>query len=229
MEPIGQVIKRLRLAKGMSQAKLAELSGLESSYISRLEAGKRPKSITLYTARALAKGLGVSPEELMKTDEKDLLQAAPLIPGLEAPESRSLKDLLRTLGERFEAEPLNRVPVRGSVPAGCPLPQEEEAGEFIDVPNAFMAGAKRAYALRISGESLGDMGIHDGDMVLVDPDAAFVEGKTFVLRIGAECCVKRVHLQDGRLLLVGANGTLEIRELQEVQNLGRVVMSMRLQ
>jgi len=229
METWKEVLKRLRKERGFSQHELAQRSGLNETYIAKMETGRGPKSITLETARALAAGLGVSPEEFLRPMEQEqaILREAQAKYGHEAPESRSLKDYLRILGERFEVEETVRIWLRGSVPAGCPLPEEESHGEYFDLPVSYISGIQRPYALRISGESLVDMGISNGDVVIVDPDAEIIEGKTYVVRIGAECCVKRIHRQDDRLLLVGANGTIDIREPQQVETLGRVRMVFR--
>jgi len=59
-EDIGQLIKRLREERGLSQRKLADLAGIDRGYICQLEAGKAG-SITLRLARALAKALDKSP------------------------------------------------------------------------------------------------------------------------------------------------------------------------
>ncbi len=227
METVGELIKRIRHEKGISQKTLADRSGLGTSYISRLEASKGPQSITLVTARALAKGLGVPASvfleaELEISDETKAIREARAKSGTEAPESKTLKDLLRTLGEHWQAEETFRVPIKGTVPAGCPRMEREESEEYFDLPVSYIEGMQRPYALRISGDSLVDIGIHDGEIVIVDPDAEILEGKTYIVRIGTECTAKRIHRQDASLLLVGANGTIEIKDPHDVENLGRV-------
>lgn len=57
---LGQLIKDLRLKRGLSQNKLAQLIRVQRSYISELENGRR-KGITLNTVRKLARALGVKP------------------------------------------------------------------------------------------------------------------------------------------------------------------------
>lgn len=69
-EPISKFLKRIREKKGLSQRKLAERSGVNRAYICQLEAGKT-KGITLRTARALAKGLGVRPEIFLSSDDTE--------------------------------------------------------------------------------------------------------------------------------------------------------------
>ena len=61
-----QRIKKLRLAKGMTQEKLAERSDLTSEAVTRVERGVRMP--TLKTLGKLAYGLGVSPAALVDPD-----------------------------------------------------------------------------------------------------------------------------------------------------------------
>jgi len=61
---VGRNVKRIRLGKGLTQEKFAELSGFSQQYISSLERGRRnPTVVTLYE---LATALGVSHMELVK-------------------------------------------------------------------------------------------------------------------------------------------------------------------
>jgi transcriptional regulator with XRE-family HTH domain len=59
---VGHNVKRLRTRVGISQAKLAELMGIDRAYVSGLEKGERnPTIITLWH---IAKALGVKLQEL---------------------------------------------------------------------------------------------------------------------------------------------------------------------
>ncbi len=65
---VGQNVKRIRLAKGLTQERFAELSGLSQQYLSDLERGKRnPTVVTLYE---LATALGVDHVALVKPTKK---------------------------------------------------------------------------------------------------------------------------------------------------------------
>jgi transcriptional regulator with XRE-family HTH domain len=59
---VGDKIRELRTAKGLSQEKLGELAELNSNYIGQIERGE--KSISVYTLKKLANGLSLSLEEL---------------------------------------------------------------------------------------------------------------------------------------------------------------------
>jgi len=58
--PLGRNFARLRLAKGFSQERFAEVSGVTQQYVSGLE--RNPTVVTLYD---LASALEVSPVELV--------------------------------------------------------------------------------------------------------------------------------------------------------------------
>ena len=61
---VGQNVRRIRLKKGLTQERFAEISGYNQQYLSDLERGKRnPTIITIYE---LANALGVGHLELVR-------------------------------------------------------------------------------------------------------------------------------------------------------------------
>lgn len=66
LKRFGQKVRELRVQQGLSQEKLAELSGLHRTYISSLELGKR--NVSLVNIHALAKALQVPPDDLFKNE-----------------------------------------------------------------------------------------------------------------------------------------------------------------
>lgn len=60
----GLRLRELRLAKGLSQEALADAAGLDRTYVSSCERGKR--NISLENVYRLASALRVKPEELLK-------------------------------------------------------------------------------------------------------------------------------------------------------------------
>lgn len=61
---LGENIRRIRLAKGMTQGDLCRKLEVDRAYMSNVESGK--KNPTLSTIGRIAKALNVSIEELMK-------------------------------------------------------------------------------------------------------------------------------------------------------------------
>ncbi len=73
---VGRNFARLRQAKGFTQERFAEVSGVTQQYVSDLERGLRnPTVVTLYN---LASALGVSHVELVTPDDEALREAAKL-------------------------------------------------------------------------------------------------------------------------------------------------------
>lgn len=71
LEKIGETIKFLRLKNtSLSQEDFAKLIGLERSYMSRVESGK--KNITLETLDIICKGLGITVTQFFLTYEEML-------------------------------------------------------------------------------------------------------------------------------------------------------------
>ncbi len=65
---VGRNVRRIRLRKGLTQEKCAEISGFSQQYISGLEQGSRnPTVVTIYE---IATALGVSYLELMRPPKR---------------------------------------------------------------------------------------------------------------------------------------------------------------
>lgn len=60
----GQRVKELRISKGYSQEKLAEISDLDRTYIPGIEAGKR--NVSLVVLEKIANAFDISVSELLK-------------------------------------------------------------------------------------------------------------------------------------------------------------------
>lgn len=66
---IGEAVKTVRLAKGMTQKQLAELSGTTDISVSRWENGQRDMQVE--TLMRIADGLGVKASELVGMTQED--------------------------------------------------------------------------------------------------------------------------------------------------------------
>jgi transcriptional regulator with XRE-family HTH domain len=62
---LGENVKRERLARGLSQEKLAEDAGMQRSYVSDIERGVRNPSV--HALGRLAAALGVDAADLLRT------------------------------------------------------------------------------------------------------------------------------------------------------------------
>lgn len=69
----GRVVAKARIKQGLSQERVAELAGLDRTFISLIERGRR--RATLETAVAIAQALGVSLSALLRRTERSCRQA----------------------------------------------------------------------------------------------------------------------------------------------------------
>ena len=84
------------------------------------------------------------------------------------------------------------------------------------------------FALRVSGESMINAGIMDGDIVIVDRREYAENGEIVVAMIDDSATVKTFYREEGRYRLQPENPTMEPIYTQQVIILGKVVASMRL-
>ena len=101
----GREVRRRRGALGLTLEQLAERSGLTPNYIGTVENGLRDPSLS--TVLALAKGLGISPGELLGgVGELSAAstEAATLIETLNPDLQSAVLELLRALGRKRRRE-----------------------------------------------------------------------------------------------------------------------------
>lgn len=87
-------------------------------------------------------------------------------------------------------------PILGTTTAGLPAESIEIAGEWHPVSPDVARFAEDIFMLRISGDSMINAGIDDGDAVLVQTMKEFVSGDIVFAEIGDEGTVKRFMSDD---------------------------------
>jgi repressor LexA len=84
------------------------------------------------------------------------------------------------------------IPIVGRVAAGNPVLAEEHIEDYCDLPASFFKPAAD-YFLRVTGDSMIDVGIFDGDLLAVHSTPIAANGDIVVARIEDEVTVKRLH------------------------------------
>lgn len=124
------------------------------------------------------------------------------------------------------------IPVVGRVAAGEPILAEENIDEYADLKELLGLPAD-AFLLKVSGDSMIDEGIMDGDYVAVRPSQMIENGRIAVVLLDDETTVKRVSVQGDRIALQPANKAAGYktkyvkRGSKRVQVIGRVVGCIR--
>jgi repressor LexA len=118
------------------------------------------------------------------------------------------------------------LPVVGQVAAGQPVLAEENIEEYIETPE-FAGGRDGEYLLRVRGESMKDVGIIEGDLVVVRPQETAADGDIVVALVGEDATVKRFFQEADHVRLQPENATMEPIRSRDVRILGKVVGLMR--
>ena len=87
-------------------------------------------------------------------------------------------------------------PVLGMTTAGLPAEAIEIAGEWQRLSDQVAKFAEEVFMLKISGDSMINAGIDDGDAVLVQTKKEFISGEIVYAEIGDEGTVKRFISED---------------------------------
>ena len=114
------------------------------------------------------------------------------------------------------------LPVVGRVAAGSPVLAEENIEEYIEVP-PLAGGDSGEYVLRVSGDSMRDAGILDGDHVVVRKQETARNGEIVVALVGEEATVKRYFKEKDHIRLQPENDAHEPIRTRDAEILGRVV------
>jgi repressor LexA len=114
------------------------------------------------------------------------------------------------------------LPVVGQVAAGQPILAEENIEDYVQVP-PIAGGDQGEYVLRVRGESMKDVGILEGDYVVVRPQDTATDGEIVVALVGEEATVKRVFRESDHVRLQPENASMEPIRSKDVRVLGRVV------
>lgn len=115
------------------------------------------------------------------------------------------------------------VPVIGKVTAGTPITAIENVEEHFPLPT-HMVGADNVYMLSVSGDSMVNAGILDGDRVLVRQQSTADNGEIVVAMTDeGEATVKRIYKEASKVRLQPENDELEAMYFDNVSILGKVI------
>jgi repressor LexA len=124
--------------------------------------------------------------------------------------ARSLT-LLRSDSPRHLSLTLS-IPILGRISAGVPLLAEEQVESVIKFDPTMLprgAGGHKLFGLTVFGESMRDLGMMDGDMVIAKQTNDFQIGDIVVALVDNETTVKSIYVKDGMIELRPANPEFE--------------------
>jgi repressor LexA len=194
----GLILKDLRIKNNITQIELAKCLGVSRSAISLYELGLREPYYKFL--RAVADYFDVSMDYLLDKDRSDIKQSA----------SNSEIDIIS-------------VPIVGRVPAGIPAIPIEEIEDYFPLPASLVHKDDCVFGLKIKGDSMTDIGIDNGDIVLVKKRETAENGQTVIALIdGEEVTCKRFYKLEKKICLEPANSKYKALSPQNVEIIGIV-------
>ena len=203
---IGELLKELREKAGLSQRKLALLAGVDRTHISHIEAG-RAGSISLRTARALAKPLNVTPDIFLKDDRES---------HKETPEE--ILDRLRL------ATPI-AIPVYPWEAFPFHAGEGIEPVEYVYRARPKMAG-KNVEAYIVRGDCMKPQ-INDDDIIVVDKDRAIDNGDIIACLVDNHFHVLKVRKVADELWLENNHGKFKFEQTIEAAPVIEVIRRLK--
>ncbi len=116
------------------------------------------------------------------------------------------------------------VPLVGKVTAGQPILAVEQIEDYIPYP---VKSAEGLFALKVSGMSMKNAGILDGDIVVADKNKPCKNGDIIIGMDGDSATVKRLIIKDKQIIFMPENPDFEPIYPQKPSVLGKVIGSFR--
>ena len=130
-----------------------------------------------------------------------------------------------TVSNLINKENSYKIFLYGSISAGTPLDAIQQSEGHLNVPIGMIKNNNQHYALKVSGESMIDAGILDGDIAILEKTNEVINGDIVVALIDSqEATLKRFRKKTNSIALEPANKKFETR----IFGLGRVVIQGKL-
>lgn len=117
---------------------------------------------------------------------------------------------------------LVNVPIIGSVAAGQPLLAVESVESYFPIPSEYMPN-EETFMLNVKGDSMINIGIYNGDKVLVQKQATANNGDVVVALVEDSATVKTFYKEEGHYRLQPENDYMDPIIVEKVEILGKVI------
>lgn len=118
------------------------------------------------------------------------------------------------------------VPMVGRVAAGQPLLAVQNVESYFPIPAEYMPNAQ-SFMLRVKGDSMINIGIFDGDTIIVQQQKTAKNGDIVVALVDDSATVKSFYKEDGHIRLQPENDNMDPIIVDDCLILGKVFGVMR--
>lgn len=113
-----------------------------------------------------------------------------------------------------------KVPLFGhTIRAGFPSPADDYVADTLDLNDHLMPRKEASFLLRAKGESMVGVGIHDGDILVIDRSITASNGCVVIATVDGQFTVKTLEKKRGKIRLLPANPDFEPIEFKDDQEL----------
>ena len=126
----------------------------------------------------------------------------------------------------FTRELVN-VPMVGTVAAGEPLLAVENVTDYFPVPVDMLPNAE-TFMLRVKGDSMINMGIYEGDQLIVERKNTASNGEVIVALVDDSATVKRFYKENGYYRLQPENDDMDPIIVDHCEVIGKVIGLIRM-
>ena len=171
------------------------------------------------TIREIGKDLGLSSPatihaHLANLEKKGFIKK-------EGTKNRAIELLVENEYAKPQDDLIAEVPLLGKITAGSPIEAIENPDEMFALPSYLIPKNKEVFTLNVSGESMINAGILDGDIVIVEKRNTARYGEIVVAMTDEnEVTLKTYYKEDGYFRLQPQNDTMDPIILNNVTILG---------
>lgn len=119
------------------------------------------------------------------------------------------------------------IPVIGQVAAGTPILAVENIEGYFPIPSEYLPAGKETFVLNVKGDSMINVGILNGDKLVVQQENTANNGEIIVALLEDSATVKTFYRENGHIRLQPENDTMEPIIVDDVKILGKVISLFR--
>ena len=170
------------------------------------------------TVREIGSSLGVSSPATIHAHLENLERKGVI--RRKETKNRAIEFLVDNEFAKKEAEVVD-VPLLGKITAGSPIEAIQNPGEYFSLPAYLIPKNKEVFTLKVSGESMINAGILDGDIVIVERQNTARNGQIVVAMTDEnEVTLKTFYKESNYFRLQPENDTMDPIILDNVSILG---------
>ena len=175
--------------KVLDENKLQAMAAYITDYIHENN-GESPKFSEILNYMNMSKSVGY--RYLTRLNERGII-------------TYSGKGTLAIAGQEKMKSGFRHIPILGAVICGSPEEQEQHTDGYLAIPEEWVDG--ECFLLRAYGDSMIDLGIEKGDLILVKRKSEATDGQIVVALTEEGNTLKRIRFEDGKPVLYAENHT----------------------